>query len=62
MVAGEIGGDVGEHALGNELVVPTEEDFSHDICVIPKILDGAFGSQIIEAVSLWHQLAIFRFV
>jgi len=44
---------MGEHVVIDKVIVPGQENFAHDIALIAVVLEGAFGAQVIEAMSMW---------
>jgi hypothetical protein len=37
----------------DKMVVPGQENFSHDVALIAVVLEGAFCAQIIKAMNMW---------
>jgi len=52
-VGREIGGEMGEHVVVNEVVVSGQDDFGHDVAFLAEVSKAVLGSQVIEA-EIFH--------
>ena len=54
LIGVEIGGDVGDHVVVDEVFVTAAEDLGHDVTFLAEMFQGQFGAQIVEAIDLGH--------
>ena len=48
---GKVSGDVRDGFVFDKLLVPTDENFSHDVAVVTEMFDLLFGTQIVKAIT-----------